>query len=147
MTEMIEGGCHCGSIRVRFHVSLRFEDLPIRACQCTFCRKHNVRATADPAGRVEFLFSDPEAVSRYRMGLAITEFLVCRRCGVYVGAVMEDTERGRTLATCVVNALELTESRIGSAVQADYDGESAGSRLERRRSRWMSATIGQRDSA
>ena len=141
MTEIIHGGCHCGNIRLAMHVSTSFEQLPIRACQCSFCRKHNVRATADPDGHVEFSIDDADSLSRYRMGHGITDFLVCRHCGVYVGAVMEDSERKQHLATCVVNALELPETRIKPPVAADYDAESPGDRLQRRRMRWMRAVF------
>ena len=137
MPEVVNGGCHCGNLRLAFHASKAFEDLPIRACQCTFCRKHNVRATADPDGRLEIAVADPGKLSRYRMGHGITDFLICRDCGVYVGACMEDPEREQILATCVVNALELPETRIKAPVPAHYDEETPGSRLERRRERWM----------
>jgi len=50
---------------------------------------------------------------------------------------MEDPENDQTLATCVVNTLELDPTRIADPVAAHYDEETAGSRLERRRERWM----------
>lgn len=137
MAEIITGGCHCGNLKLAFHASGRFEDLPIRACQCSFCRKHNVRATADPDGRLEIKVADAGKLSRYRLGHGITDFLVCRDCGVYVGATMEDPENNQTLATCVVNTLELDPARIAEPVAAHYDDETPGSRLERRRARWM----------
>jgi hypothetical protein len=96
-----------------------------------------VRATADPAGRLEIKVADVGKLSRYRMGHGITDFLVCRDCGVYIGATMEDPENDQTLATCVVNTLELDPTRIADPVAAHYDEETAGSRLERRRERWM----------
>jgi hypothetical protein len=141
MSEIISGGCHCGNLKLAFHASRPFEELPIRACQCSFCRKHNVRATADPDGRLEITVADSGKLSRYRMGHGITDFLVCRDCGVYVGAVMEDPDNGQILATCVVNTLDLDPVRIGEPVQARYDDETPGSRLERRRQRWMKADL------
>ena len=141
MSEIINGGCHCGNLRLTFHASKPFEEMPIRACQCTFCRKHNVLATADPGGRLEIKVADEGKLSRYKLGLGVTDFLVCRDCGVYVGATMEDEERGETLATCIVNTLELDQSRIKEPVAAHYDEETAGSRLERRRTRWMKASF------
>jgi hypothetical protein len=139
LSEIIKGGCHCGNLRLTFHATKPFEEMPIRACQCTFCRKHNVRATADPAGRLEIKVANEENLSRYRLGHGITDFLVCRECGVYVGATMPDEENGQTLATCVVNALELDPSRISEPAAARYDDETPTSRLERRRGRWMKA--------
>ena len=139
MSEIINGGCHCGNLRLTFYASKPFEEMAIRACQCTFCRKHNVRATADPGGRLEIAVGDQTKLSRYRFGYGITDFLVCRDCGVYVGATMEDQENGRVLATCIVNTLELDQSRIKEPVVANYEAETSGSRLKRRRTRWMKA--------
>jgi hypothetical protein len=141
MSETITGGCHCGNLRLAFHASKPFEELPIRACQCSFCRKHNVRATADPDGWLEIRVADPDKLSRYRQGHGITEFLICRECGVYVGAVMHDEENGEILATCVVNALDLAPDRITEPAPVDYAAETRGSRLERRRQRWMKAVF------
>ena len=141
MPETVCGGCHCGNISLSFHAATSFEALPIRACQCSFCRKHNVRATADPDGHLEVAVRDQGKLSRYRMGHGVTDFIVCRDCGVYVCAVMEDDEMSQLLATCIVNALDLPENRIKSPVAAHYDAESPSERLERRRKRWMRATV------
>jgi hypothetical protein len=139
MSEIISGGCHCGNLKLAFHASKPFEAMPIRACQCSFCSKHNVRATADPDGRLEIRVADPGKLSRYRLGHGITDFLVCRECGVYVGATMEDPENDQILATCVVNTLDLDPARIAQPAPARYDDETPASRLERRRQRWMKA--------
>jgi hypothetical protein len=135
--EVIDGGCHCGNLKLRFYLSKPFDELPIRACQCSFCRKHNVRATADPDGRLEIKISDPAKLSKYRLGLGITDFIVCKECGVYVSATMEDEENGQVLANCVVNVLDMDLNEIKNSVDAHYDDEAAKSRLERRRGRWM----------
>ena len=127
MSEIINGGCHCGNLRLTFYTSKPFEEMPIRACQCTFCRKHNVRATADPDGRLEIKVVDEAKLSRYKLGHGITDFLICRGCGVYVAATMQDEERGETLATCIVNTLELEQSRIKAPLAAHYDEETPGS--------------------
>lgn len=141
MTETITGGCHCGNLALVFHASKPFEKMPVRACQCSFCRKHNVRATADPAGRLEVRVADPDKLSRYRMGHGITDYLVCSDCGVYVAAVMQDEESGGWLATCVVNALDLPADRIAETAPVVYDGETPESRLARRRERWMPVEV------
>jgi hypothetical protein len=45
---------------------------------------------------------DPALLSRYTFGLGTAEFLVCRNCGVYVGAVTVDA--GSAYAIVNVNA-------------------------------------------
>ncbi|MBH69346.1 MAG: aldehyde-activating protein [Rhodospirillaceae bacterium] len=141
MTEIIDGGCHCGNLNLKFYAASLFSELPVRACQCNFCRKHNVRATADPDGRLEIQITDASKVSKYRFGLGITDFLVCKECGTYVAAVMEDPDTGKLLATCVVNTLEIQDSEIKPPVAARYDDETSVTRLERRRKRWMQVVI------
>ncbi|MBM85826.1 MAG: aldehyde-activating protein [Rhodospirillaceae bacterium] len=141
MKDVVTGGCHCGNLSVVFHGSKPFEELPVRACQCSFCRKHNVRATADPQGSLEIIVEAPAKLSRYRMGLGITDYLICADCGVYVAATMEDPEKSRTLATCVVNALDIAPGCVAEPQPTVYDGETAVSRLERRRQRWMTAVV------
>ena len=58
-------------------------------CACSFCRRHGARTSGDPAGSVEFR-AEPGSLSRYRFGLGITDYLLCAKCGTYVGAVMPD---------------------------------------------------------
>jgi hypothetical protein len=75
-----------------------------------------------------------ESVQRYRFGLKTADFLVCGRCGVYVGAQIE-TPRG---AFGIINTLTLAPRRtdLPLAVAADYDAEGTDERLARREQRW-----------
>ena len=47
-----------------------------------------LRGGQDPRGRVSIRVREPEQLSRYRFALAMADFLVCRRCGVYLAAVI-----------------------------------------------------------
>ena len=123
-----EGGCHCGTVRFTFESDKAL--LP-RACQCGFCRKHNARTVADPDGRATFAFG--VAPIRYRFGLGVTDFLICGRCGCYVGADAEIG--GRRYATLNLNAFD--EPRLDlEAEPVSYDGESPAMRAARRLERW-----------
>ena len=42
----LTGGCHCGNMRVAFETSLDPRNLPLRGCQCSFCRRHGAVATS-----------------------------------------------------------------------------------------------------
>jgi hypothetical protein len=99
------GGCHCGNILVVLESDLAPSEFEVRACQCGFCRKHNTRAIADPAGRAVIEVKDADRLSRYRFGLKTAEYLVCRDCGVYVAAVTPE-EIGEVRAIVIVNALD-----------------------------------------
>ncbi len=84
----LPGSCHCGQVRVAFETEVAPEALPVRACTCTFCRRHAPLYTCDAKGRVVFEIGEPQIASRYRFGLESADFLVCGRCGVFVGAVI-----------------------------------------------------------
>ena len=133
------GSCHCGAIQIRFESAKTPEEMRPGRCSCTFCRRHGARTMGDgPTSSVEFRAS-PGAISRYRFGLGITDYLVCRTCGAYVGAVMED--EGRTIATLNVNALEIRDSFDPAPPLHVYDGEDEQRRRSRRRKFWMPASV------
>ena len=98
------GGCHCGNLRWTLRSALSLIDLPVRTCGCDFCRKHGLLTTSDPLGELDFMLTDRQAVIRYRFGTKTADFLMCGRCGVYVGAQME--QAGRYYAVTNLRTLE-----------------------------------------
>ncbi len=136
----LSGRCHCGNVAVRLETAVAPDRLPLRACSCSFCRKHGARATSDPDGRVEIAVREPEAVLRYRFGLRTADFIVCARCGVYVAAVL--TEGDTSWATVNVNVLDAADGFVREADSVSYEGESESERRARRRARWMPAVVG-----
>ncbi len=133
------GGCHCGNIDVRYETAIEPADATPRACQCSFCRKHSTRALSDPAGHLEITVFDPDKLSRYRFGTGITEFLVCRDCGVYVAAYMRDGDGA--YANVMVAALD-DQAEFGAAAQAIvYHDEDEDAKRERRRRVWTPASM------
>ena len=139
MTHVLQGGCHCGNIGIVYRTGVSPAAAEIRACQCSFCRKHAVRAVSDPQGHAEITVRDAGALRRYRFALGTAEFFICKRCGVYVAAVM--TEGDQTFATLIVNALDAHKRFSDSATPVDYDAEDATARRRRRRTRWTPATV------
>ncbi|MFL5256157.1 MAG: hypothetical protein ACJ8AI_25330 [Rhodopila sp.] len=132
------GGCHCGNIRVRMRLTKPASEMPVRSCACTFCRSHGTRTVSDPVGQAD-LWADWNEVGKYRFGSRTADYLLCRNCGVYIGAVCE-TKAGRR---CVINTRCL-QDRVAFAQQAahpDYDQESVEDRLARRAQNWMPATL------
>ena len=132
------GSCHCGAIKIAFTSGKTPEGMHVGRCSCTFCRRHGARTMGDPAGSVEFK-AEPGALARYRFGLGITDFLLCSKCGTYVGAVMKD--QGRLIATLNVNSLDIRDSFDPAPPLHVYDGESDEGRRARRRKFWMKATV------
>ncbi len=133
------GRCHCGNVEVGFETALPPAALGLRACQCSFCRRHGVRATSDPQGRLRFRVRDPAALSRYAFGLKLADMLVCARCGVYVGAVM--TAEGRTVGTLNANCLDLAAPLTQEATPMNFDAETRAQRTARRLAGWTPAEL------
>lgn len=131
------GGCHCGNLRFTLETQLALAQLPLRACQCSFCRHHGARSTSDPAGRIRFEAGDAAQLTRYRFGLRTADFLVCARCGIYVGALMR--EDGGQWAIINANTLDDVAQLVQQPQPMDYDGEDEAARLARRRARWSPA--------
>lgn len=135
----LKGGCHCGNLSLEFETGLEPAALPLRACQCTFCRSHAALSTSDPQGSVSLSSKDASLVQRYRFGLGLTDFLICRRCGVYLLAMMEID--GRPYAVINANVLERRAEMISPLQPMDYDGEDAAARLARRKGRWTPVAV------
>src|SRR5262245_16416349 len=132
--ERFAGACHCQALGFVFHTGVPVERWTVRGCQGGFCRAHRVLSTSDPAGRLEFVWREPEQVTRYRFGLRTAEFLICARCGVYVGARIA-TEHG---AYGIINVRTLSPLPDGLPEPApmSYEGEDVSARAQRRVSRW-----------
>ena len=93
----------------------------------------------DPAGSVEFRAA-PGSLSRYRFGLGITDYLLCAKCGTYVGAVMPD-ERPASIGIVNVNSLDIRDTFDPAPALHLYDGEDEARRRARRRKFWMKTTV------
>ena len=132
------GSCHCGAIAIRFESEKKPEELRAGRCGCSFCRRHGARTLGDPRAAVEFRCA-PGDVIRYRFGLGITDYLLCAKCGTYVGAVMED--EGRAIGIVNVNSLDIRDSFDAAPPLHHYDGENFDKRRARRRKFWMPAAV------
>src|SRR5262249_42604181 len=98
-----KGGCHCGNLWIEFETSLNPAEIELRACQCTFRRKHGSLAVTDPAGRLAIAAAHGKSFERYAFGLRTAEYLICKTCGVYVAAVTigESEPRGIAIVNCL----------------------------------------------
>ena len=132
------GSCHCGAVQIELTSAKQPAEMRIGRCACSFCRRHGARTMGDPGGAVAF-HAAPDAVSRYRFGLGITDYLLCARCGTYVGAIMED--EGRSIGIVNVNMLDIRDTFDPAPPLHVYDGENTEKRRARRRKFWMPATL------
>lgn len=143
--QTFRGRCHCGNVEVAFETARTPEELPLRACGCSFCRKHGARTTADPQGRARIVAHELPQLIRYRFAQATADFLVCGGCGVYVAAVLSDP--GSAFAVLNVNAFDEREMFGGEGQPVHYEGERAEARRSRRRAQWTPVEIVEGTSA
>lgn len=134
---MLQGACHCGGITIQLDTEKQPGELPVRLCGCSFCAKHRPRYTSDPAGRATIHFADPANVSRYRFGLRLADFLVCKTCGVFVAAY-EPAGRAVINLDVLVGADDFTAEPTRFTA---YDTEDVATRSARRAKNWTPAVI------
>ena len=120
------GSCHCGAIKIAFTSGKAPEAMRVGRCACSF----------------EFR-AEPGSLSRYRFGLGITDYLLCAKCGTYVGAVMPDEggQNGDGLGIVNVNSLDIRDTFDPAPPLHVYDGEDEARRRARRRKFWMKTTV------
>lgn len=136
------GACHCGDLSIEYRTALVPSRWPLRECQCGFCRKHAMLSTSDPDGEVVVRSRTPGALNRYRFATGVTDFLVCARCGVYIGATVTNDR------WMVVNGrvMDCAPELVGrSAEPRVYDSESADERVEHRQRMWSRCRIDAKD--
>ena len=129
-----EGGCHCGNLAFVFEASVPLSELGLRTDGCSFCRAHGARHTSDPKGSVTISVRDADALVRYRFGHRTADFLICGRCGVYIGALMADGGQNRFVINA--NALRPPPADDCPVVPVDFEGEAIEVRTARRKQRW-----------
>lgn len=134
----ITGGCHCGNVTFVFDASAPLAELGLRACQCTFCRSHGARTTSDPNGTFALSVRDNRALQRYRFGLGTADFLICRECGAFIGALME--EGGKPYITVNANTFQPPPPYDIPGVPHDFGGEDVSGRTARRAAKWTPVT-------
>ncbi len=132
------GSCHCGAVRYAFTTALAPDEWSVRACQCSFCVTRGALSVSDPAGRLEFTAAEDD-LTRYRFGLKTADFLICAKCGTYVGALIE-TANG-LFAIANTRTLDPIPDDIAEPMPMDYDAEDTGARVNRRERIWTPAGL------
>lgn len=131
----IEGRCHCGNIAFLLSWESEPDEIPARACDCSFCTKHGGVWTSCPDGRLRVRVQDPAQISRYAFGTRTAEFHVCARCGVV--PLVTSLIGGQHYTVVNVNALEgIDPSRLRHS-PASFGEEEADARLARRQRYWI----------
>ncbi|MFL6547399.1 MAG: GFA family protein [Povalibacter sp.] len=132
---LIRGKCHCGNIAFTLDWSPEPNEIPARACGCTFCVKHGGVWTSCRTGSLRIHVQDAGRVSRYAFGTRTAEFHVCSDCGV--PPVVTSTIEGKVYAVVNVNTFEGIEPSLLKRSSASFDDESEATRLARRQRNWI----------
>lgn len=130
-----DGSCHCGAINVHFESEMAPAEFNVLACQCSFCRLHAALCISDPDGTAQFVERQPGTLHRYQFGLRTADYLLCRNCGTYLGAVVMDGD-GRRKAIVNIPTLRDRAAFSSPPQSVVYDQESAEDRLARRLRNW-----------
>jgi len=94
---------------------------------------------SDSQGQFEVWADDWSLVERYRFGTRTCDFLICRRCGVFIAAVAEMTEGVRAVVN--VNCLDDRGRFTSDPTMHEFQGEAIDNRLSRRAANWMPAIL------
>ena len=136
----IDGACHCGNISFVLETAQPREAIVPRACDCSFCTMHAAHCFSDPQGSAAIDVRDGALLQSYRFGEQTADFLVCRCCGAYAGAMITQGDLKRATLN-----LRLTELRDVPARSVSYAGETRDRRMARRLARWTPADLLIRD--
>ena len=131
----LEGGCHCGNIRLTLAGVPDAALIAVRECGCSFCRKHGGLWTSVPGARLRVRLAQPGEVARYAFGTRTADFHVCRLCGVV--PLVTSRIDGRLYAVVSVRALEGIPPERLAARAVDFEGEALAERLARRQRHWI----------
>ena len=92
----------------------------------------------DPAGRAMFEI-ERAALATYQFGTRTGTSLICSRCGMYAGVMLEDG--GKIWSVLNVRGLAIPEFKGRVAEPVVYDGETPEARIARRKAKWTPTEI------
>jgi hypothetical protein len=130
----INGGCYCGNIRLDVSLSRELSEYSPRACDCDFCQKHGSAYVSDPRGSLRIRIANGDEVNHFRQGSNTAQMLLCRSCGILVGALYRDGDR--LFGTVNVRALD-SRASFGMEKGVSPKSLSADVKTQRWRDLWF----------
>ncbi|MBF7731691.1 aldehyde-activating protein [Pseudomonas sp. N040] len=107
-----------------------------RACDCSFCRRHEAAYLSDPKGRVVIRTETAANLNIARQGAELAEFLFCAACAQLLGAHWQD---GAQHYACVNAQALFARESLGNVVAASPGQLSAEQKIERWKALWFPA--------
>jgi hypothetical protein len=93
---------------------------------------------SDPAGNATFEV-ERAALTKYQFETRTGTTLLCARCGMYAGVILEDG--GKTWSVVNVRGLAFPEFKQRTAEPVVYEGETPEQRIARRKQKWTPTEI------
>jgi hypothetical protein len=94
---------------------------------------------SDPAGLLEISADDWSLVELYRFGTRTADFVICRRCGVFIAAISDLATAPSAVIN--VNCLDDRARFTASSAMHEFQGEALEARRSRRAANWMPAVV------
>jgi hypothetical protein len=136
--QRLHGGCRCGNLNLYLTLTKPVASYAARKCDCSFCTGRGSAHVSDPQGRVDVHVRDPAQLLLHRFGTGTCDFLICKKCDGYLGA-MGDFAAGKK---AVVNIRCLDDPDVFETVgPTTFEGESLDARLARRDRNWTPAVL------
>ena len=136
--HQLTGGCRCGNFKLTLLLSKPPAEFVARKCGCSFCVGRNGTHVSDPEGSVQIAITDESLWNKHRFGTATCDFMICKKCDGYLGAVGE-TPAGLK-AVISIWCLE-TPDVFTKFMPTDFEGEDVENRLARRARNWTPAAL------
>jgi hypothetical protein len=130
----VRGGCYCGNIRLDAVLSRDVSAYNPRACDCDFCLKHAAAYVSDARGSLRIQVGNAQEVTRFRQGSNTAEMLLCRSCGVLIGALYREGEH--LFGTLNFKALD-SRASFGPEQSVSPKTLSADAKVQRWRELWF----------
>ena len=117
MSQVYEGGCHCGAVRYEVEAELG----TLVSCNCSICSKTGTLLTFVPESQFRLL-SGEDALTDYRFNQEVIAHLFCKHCGIRSFARGKDPQ-GHTMVA--INARCLDGVAFDDLPKHHFDGRSA----------------------
>jgi len=137
--NLIAGSCHCGNIRYDFWSAMLPEELSVRACQCSFCKKHGGRYSSDANGKLEVRIQNEHRVNKYRFATETADFWICKDCGLL--PLVTTVTSGKMYGVVNLTTADDIDASLLAGKPVDTSLEDKTSKEERRRRTWTPAIL------
>lgn len=125
--DALNGGCHCGTVRLRVKLSGSGLGSP-RRCNCSYCRMRGAVTVSASIDDLEVV-SGAEALALYQFNTNVAEHHFCSRCGIYTHHRRRSNPNEYGVNAAIlegVSPFDFAEVPVTDGVNHPSDGRSDG---------------------